>query len=112
MESKVIELEEGQKYLGENGIKYLVLQSKGNIALLKSDEYVIANGTKINRETAEVFWNYGSYYDDLLSATLKFNDIALSEQEKIQSLMNGLNEVDNYTLFLVYSNIFKIRIKI
>lgn len=99
MESKVIELEEGQKYLGENGIKYLVLQSKGNIALLKSDEYVIANGTKINRETAEVFWNYGSYYDDLLSATLKFNDIALSEQEKIQSLMNGLNEVDNYTLF-------------
>lgn len=99
MESKAIELEEGQKYLGENGIKYLVLQSKGNIALLKSDEYVIANGTKINRETAEVFWNYGSYYDDLLSATLKFNDIALSEQEKIQSLMNGLNEVDNYTLF-------------
>lgn len=99
MESKVIELEEGQKYLGENGIKYLVLQSKGNIALLKSDEYVIANGTKLNRETAELFWDYGSYYDDLLSATLKFNDIALSEQEKIQSLMRGLNEVDNYTLF-------------
>lgn len=94
-----IKLEEGKTYKGENGINYLVIQSRKNIALLKSDEYVIANGTMQDSNTNEISWNYGSYYNDLLSATLKFNDIALSEQEKIQALKQGFNEVDNYTLF-------------
>lgn len=45
MISENIKLEEGKIYKGENGINYLVIQSKGNIALLKSSEYVVANGT-------------------------------------------------------------------
>lgn len=94
-----IKLEEGKIYKGENGINYFVIQSRKNIALLKADEYVIANGTMQDNNTNEISWNYGSYYNNLLSGTLKFNDIALSEQEKIQDLKQGLNEVDNYTLF-------------
>lgn len=82
-----IKLEEGKIYKGENGINYFVIQSRKNIALLKADEYVIADGTMQDNNTNEISWNYGSYYNNLLSATLKFNDIALSEQEKVQEII-------------------------
>ena len=94
-----IKLEEGKIYKGENGINYLVIQSRKNIALLKANEYVIANGTMQDSNTNEISWNYGSYFSNLLSATLKFNDITLSEQEKIKALKQSLNEINNYILF-------------
>lgn len=94
-----VKLEEGKYYKGENDIKYFTIQVRNNISLLKSnDEYVIANGTKIEENTKKISWDYGSYFRNLTSASLKFNELTLSDNEKIKRLIQSFNQVNKFTL--------------
>ena len=90
---------EGEKILGHNNIEYLVLEKKENIALLKSNkEYLVANGIKIHKGTGKISWDFGSYYNDLLSAKLKFNNLSLSKIDQINSLKSAFKETSHYIL--------------
>lgn len=92
-------IHEGEKILGHNNIEYLVLEKKENIALLKSNkEYLVANGIKIHEGTGKISWDFGSYYNDLLSAKLKFNNLSLSKIDQINSLKSAFKETSHYIL--------------
>ena len=92
---------DGKILKGENGLDYLIIETRENVALLKSlakDEYVVATDYSII-DDKEISWDYGSYYQNLMQATIRFDEQTLYNDKKIENLKEALKEATNFVTF-------------
>ena len=92
---------DGKILKGGNGLDYLIIETRENVALLKSlakDEYVVATNYSII-DDKEISWDYGSYYQNLMQATIRFDEQTLYNDKKIENLKEALKEATNFVSF-------------
>lgn len=78
--------------------KGYVLELKNNIALIKTEnEYIIASG--ISKSNGKVDWIQGRYFNNLLEASMVFNEKTNTVAEQVQNLKNALNQINHFTYF-------------
>ncbi len=70
------------------------------VALLKrNNQYIVASGFEIlDKENNIIDWKQGIYRDNLLSATVVFENMILSKQEKIEKMLSLFRDTENFVL--------------
>ena len=94
-QGKVYDSDLGNVYCLENnrnkeGIEYALLQ--------KDKKYIIACGVNIDENSKLSWWN-GIYRDNLLSATVVYEKMALLQRQKIENTIEAFKDIEPFILF-------------
>ena len=74
----------------KEGIEYALLQ--------KDNKYIIACGVNIDENSKLSWWN-GIYRDNLLSATVVYEKMALLQRQKIENTIEAFKDIEPFILF-------------